>query len=123
MSFRQTALAIVLTTAAAPAAFANSGSTWIGGEIGFTDHAITGQRTRAEVKQDLANFRISPVTHDGYDVVGGEIGYVPHQHRYVIRDGVRVHADDFTTRMGSGPAPSQQLQRPAFDPYANGGPN
>jgi len=74
MSIRS--LVIVLAAVAAPAAFASSGATWVGGEIGFTDHAITGQRTRAQVQQEFEAFRNHPVSSDGAVFIQGELGYV-----------------------------------------------
>lgn len=108
MSFRKSALAVVLAAAAAPAAFATSGATWIGGEIGYVDHAIAGQRTRGEVRQEFLAFRSNPVTHDGYDVIGGEIGYAPHQHKYTWSNGKKVHADAYTASMGNSAGPAMQ---------------
>lgn len=101
MSFHRTALALVLAAAAAPAAFASSGATWVGGEAGFAEHAVTGQRTRAQVQQEFLEFRKNPVTHDGYDFIGGEIGYAPHRHKYVWSNGSKVHADGYTATMGN----------------------
>lgn len=76
MPFRKTALAFLIAAAAAPAAFADSGSTWIGGEAGFAEHAVNGQRTRAQVEQEYLSFRDHPVYPDGTVFVQGEAGYV-----------------------------------------------
>lgn len=108
MSFRKSALAVVIASAVAPAAFAASGATWIGGEAGFAEHAFNGPRTRAQLQQEFLEFRKNPVTHDGYDFNGGEIGYVPHQHKYTWSNGAKVHADGYTANMGNAAAPAAQ---------------
>lgn len=76
MSFRKTAFAFIVAAAAAPVAFADTGSTWIGGEAGFADHAVTGERTRAAVRQELRAFRDHPAYLDGTVFIQGEAGYV-----------------------------------------------
>lgn len=106
MNIRKTILALSVAAAAAPAAFASSGATWVGGEAGFAEHAVAGQRTRAQVQQEFLEFRKHPVTHDGYDFIGGEIGYVPHQHKYVQSNGKKVHADGYAATMGNTAAPA-----------------
>lgn len=93
MLVRQTVLAFALAGLAIPAAFANSGDTWVGGEIGFETHAVQSTRTRAQVTQELLAFRNNPVTADGGRFVGGEAGYVPPQHTYAFQDGRLVHTD------------------------------
>lgn len=93
MSIRNTAFALALAGAAIPAAFAGSGSTWVGGELGFETHAVQSGTSRAEVQKELLAFRNSPVTADGGMIVGGEAGYVPPQHSYAFRGGALVHTD------------------------------
>ena len=117
MKFRQTALAIVLVAAGVPTAFADSGSTWIGGEIGFRSHPVQSQLTRAEVLQELEAFRKNPVTSDGGLLVGGELGYVAHQHAYGDQSGSPVHMDRFpATRaaMGNAAAPLSDAEHRAM---------
>jgi hypothetical protein len=112
MSFRTTATAIVLAAAAAPAAFAANGATWVGGEAGFREHPIQSQVTREQVRRDLLAFKAQPMDASGGRHVGGEEGYVPHQHTYVVRDGVKVHTAGFAATMGMRPAaPYEPTQR------------
>ena len=103
MSFRTITTALVLAAAATPGAFAAT-STWIGGEAGFRESWTPSQVTREQVLQDLQAFKANPVDATGGRFVGGEQGYVPHQHTYVVREGVKVHTDGFTATMGMGPA-------------------
>jgi hypothetical protein len=120
--------AAALSAAAIPAAFATSGSTWVGGEIGFTSHPTQSQASRSQV-QEGAQQR-GATTADGYDVVGGELGYAPHQHRYVTAaDGQRQHADSYPARsLGAAPAPPPSAPagtRPSWPSAQDlmGGPN
>jgi hypothetical protein len=76
MSFRNTTVALILAAAAAPAAFADTGSTWVGGEAGFAEHSVAGQRTREQVRQEYLQFRDHPVLSDGTILLPGEAGYV-----------------------------------------------
>jgi hypothetical protein len=93
MSFRNTVLALALSGAAIPAAFADTGSSWVGGEVGFETHAVQSTRSRTEVQREYLAFRNNPVTSDGGRIVGGEAGYLPPQHSYAFQDGRLVHTD------------------------------
>ena len=93
MLFRNTAVALALAGSFVPAAFANSGSSWVGGEAGFQDHALQSAKSRAEVRNEFLAWRRNPVTSDGGLAVGGEAGYIPPQHSYAFRDGKLVHTD------------------------------
>ena len=93
MSVLKTVLALALAGAAIPAAFANSGSTWVGGEQGFATHAVQSTRSHADVQKEFLAFRNNPVTADGGRAVGGEAGYVPAQHSYAIQGGRLIHTD------------------------------
>lgn len=106
MTIRKTILAAALTAAAIPAAFASSGSTWVGGEIGFESHPVQSTKSRAEVISEYQSFQRNPVTADGGVQVGGEVGYVPHQHTFTFQSGQRVHADQFAS---SGPVQARTM--------------
>lgn len=80
MMFRKTVFTLALAGAAIPAAFANSGSTWVGGELGFETHAVQSTKSRSDVQKELEAFRKNPITADGGMLVGGEVGYIPPQH-------------------------------------------
>ena len=116
---------MVLIAAAAaafiPAAFADTGSTWVGGEIGFASHPTQSSRTREQVRAELMTF-----VREGGQLARGELSLLPHQHTYKMQGGVAVHADPYGT-MGNvaapTPAPRPQSVRPTWDPYFNGGPN
>lgn len=77
MLFRKTIFALALTGAVLPAAFANSGVTWVGGERGFEFHAQKSTKSRAEVQKELEAFRQNPVTADGGSLTGRDAGYIP----------------------------------------------
>jgi hypothetical protein len=108
MSFRTITTALALAAAATPAAFAAPGATWVGGEIGFQESPFRSQVSREQVRQDLMSFKANPVDAAGGRFVGGEQGYVPHQHTYVVREGMKVHTDGFAATMGMGPAAPYQ---------------
>lgn len=93
MLFRKTAVALALAGAVIPAAFATSGATWVGGEMGFETHAPQSTKSRADVQREYQAFRKNPVTADGGTLVGGEAGYIPAQHSYAFRNGKLVHTD------------------------------
>ena len=93
MSFRKTVSALALVGATIPAAFANSGSTWVDGELGFQTHAVQSTKSRADVQKELETFRKSPVIADGGTLVGGEVGYLPPQHSFAFQGGKLVHTD------------------------------
>lgn len=93
MSVFKSILALALAGAALPAAFAGSGSTWVGGEQGFETHAVQSQLTRSDVQREFLAFRANPVTADGGRLVGGEAGYVAPQHSYAFQGGKLVHTD------------------------------
>lgn len=95
MSIRKTTFATLLTAVIAAPAFAGSGITFVGGERGFEFHALPSTTTRAQVKQDLVDWRSNPVAGDGYREVGGERGWEAPQHAYVFQNGTLVHADAF----------------------------
>ncbi len=121
MTFHKTILALALAAAAAPAAFANSGSTWVGGEAGFQTHAPQGAMSREQVRSELGAFRNHPVTSDGYELVQGELGNVRHQHAFEERKGVLGHAAGAT--MGNAAAVGVQPAGRTIGPMMNGGPN
>lgn len=93
MLFHKTVFALALAGAALPAAFANSGSNWIGGERGFEFHAGQSTKSRADVKKELEAFRKNPVTADGGTLIGTDARYIPPQHSYAFQDGKLVHTD------------------------------
>lgn len=93
MLFRKTVFALALAGAAIPAAFANSGSAWVGGELGFEAHAVQSIKSRANIQKEYQAFRKNPVSADGGTLSGGEVGYIPPQHSYAFQDGKLIHTD------------------------------
>lgn len=93
MLFRKNAVVLALAGTLSPVAFADSGSTWVGGEAGFQEHTVQSTKSRAEVRNEFLASRANPVTPDGGLAVGGEAGYIPPQHSYAFRDGKLVHTD------------------------------
>ena len=115
MAFQKYVFAVAVALGALPAAFANSGSAWVGGEAGFETHASHVGKTRAEVRAELEDF-----IRNGGSVASGELDYLPpHQHTYVVQDGRTVH-DDNARSTGKAAAP---VRYERLDPYLNGGPN
>lgn len=112
MSLRTITAAFLLAAAITPAALASSGSTWAGGEAGFVDHPMPSQVTRAQVRDELLAFLRNPVDSTGGRLVGGEQGYVPHQHSYVVKNGSKVHSDGFAATMGINAAvPGERVEK------------
>jgi len=93
MLFRKTIFALALTGAVLPAAFANSGVTWVGGERGFEFHAQKSTKSRAEVQKELEAYRKSPMTADGGTWEGRDARYTSPQHSYAFQGGKLVHTD------------------------------
>lgn len=93
MLFRKTVFALALVGAAIPAAFANNGTTWVGGERGFEFHANTSTKSRADVQKELEAFRKNPTTADGGKMVSTNIGYINPQHSYASQGGKLIHTD------------------------------
>jgi hypothetical protein len=92
MSIRKTIVALALVAAALPAAFANSHTGWAGNERGVS-LIEASTKTRAEVMQELQDFRNNPVAADGSKFTNNERGFVPAQHSYAFQGGALVHTD------------------------------
>lgn len=113
MSIKKTVIALALSAIIAPAAFADNGWTWIGGEAGWQAHAMSGTKSRAAVIQELAETHKNPETiaADGWRQVGGEIGFLPPQHASKFVNGKWVHADQFdhgTPKPGLSLSPAER---------------
>jgi len=67
---------LALVSAVALPAGATSGVTQVGGEVGFTTHAMPATRTRTDVLIELETWKRNPVTADGWREVGGEAGWM-----------------------------------------------
>ena len=98
MSIRKTIVAFALVAAAIPAAFANSHTGWAGNERGVSlieanTNTSPSTKTRAEVMQELQDFRNNPVFADGSKFVNNERGFIFAQHSYAFQGGALVHTD------------------------------
>ena len=96
MLVRKFVFVLALAGATMPAAFANSGNTWMGAERGMEPHAMPSSsgKTRAEVKQELSAFASNPVLADGGKTTGNNGDhYVFKEHSYARQDGKIVHTD------------------------------
>ncbi|WP_275098306.1 DUF4148 domain-containing protein [Sedimenticola hydrogenitrophicus] len=93
MSIKKSVIALTLSAFIVPAAFADSGWSWVGGQIGWAPHATPSSKSRAEVNQELENFRDNPVDAAGWSYAGNELGYLPPQHSYRIENGKLAHDD------------------------------
>ena len=94
MSLRKTVFVLALVSTSIPAAFASSGLTPVGGEVGFETHVMPGTKNRSDVQKDLQTFRKNPVAADGGTLVGGEVGYEFAKHSYALQGGKLVHTDN-----------------------------
>lgn len=82
MSIRKMIVAAAVAPVAVPATFAETGSTWVGGELGFDSHAVHGPKSRAQVRAELEQYR------DGVSIASSDLDYLPpHQHNHIVRDG------------------------------------
>ena len=120
MSFRKSVFVLALVTASIPAAFANGGSTWVGGELGFESHPVQSNKSRAVVQKEFETFRANPVTSDGGTLVGGEAGYVRPQHSYALQGGKLVHTDTIAHNTRKPSLAMTQMERQLFkEQYTN----
>lgn len=120
MSFRKSVFVLALVSASIPAAFANSGSTWVGGELGFESHPVQSNKSRAVVQKEFEAFRANPVTSDGGTLVGGEAGYVHPQHSYAFQCGKLVHTDTIAHNTPKPSLTMTQVERQLFkEQYTN----
>lgn len=66
------------------------------GEIGyrfFPEH-VANTKSRAQVDQELRQFRQAPLSNDGqFRYAGPEVGWVLEPHAFSWRDGALVHSD------------------------------
>lgn len=73
MKFRFSLIALV--SAVSLPALATSGITQVGGEAGFTTHAMPSAKSRADLTKELEAWKRNPVTADGWREVGGDAGW------------------------------------------------
>ena len=102
MSVRTNVIAIALATLAAPAAFAQSSSVFVGGERGWVDGPVKSSTTHQQVTNEYLQFRNNPVMADGGRYVGGQAGYVFPQHIVAFQNGSLVCVD----KIAHNPAPA-----------------
>jgi hypothetical protein len=93
MSIRTNVIAIALATLAAPAAFAQSSSVFVGGERGWIDGPVQSSTTHQQVTNEYLRFHSNPVMADGGRYVGGEVGYLFPQHIVAFQNGTLVCVD------------------------------
>lgn len=109
MSIRKVILAMAVSSAFVPAAFASSGAIWVGGEAGYVTHALEGGLSREQVRAELDAFLSA-----GGVTGSGETGYrqPPHQHTYTTAaNGQRVH-DDKAVMGNVGMLPASSITKP-----------
>lgn len=117
---RKTVLSLALTCVSIPTAFASSGATWVGGELGFKPHALQSTSSRADVQREFEAFRGNPMTADGGRIVGGEAGYVPPQHSYAFQGGKLIHTDTIAHNTPKPSLSMSEAERRLFqEQYAN----
>jgi hypothetical protein len=112
-------LAAAFAVASIPAAFADTGVTWVGGETGFTTHPVQSTTTRALVRAELMKFQ-----SDGGQLARGEFALMPHELAPKMKGDIPARADPYGV-MGNAadPARAPQSAHPTRDPYFSGGPN
>ncbi|MES2972286.1 MAG: DUF4148 domain-containing protein [Pseudomonadota bacterium] len=93
MSLSKVLVSVALAAVAVQTAYASSGASFAGGEVGFIPHNTPGTMTRAQVEQELLASGQNKAATDGVQFVGGEVGYFSTAHSYKFDGGKLVHAD------------------------------
>jgi hypothetical protein len=93
MSFQKTVFILALVGATIPVAFANSGSTPVGGEKGFETHKMPITQSRAEVKKEAQAVRNHLATAHGVTQVNSEAGNALTQHSHSLQNGTLINTD------------------------------
>ncbi len=75
-------------------------------EQSFTTLGVPAAKTRAEVVTELAAFRRTPVSADGWEYVGGERGWALLPHTFDFVGGKLTHSDQFDH---GGPKPTLSM--------------
>lgn len=96
LKFR-TALIAAVAAAFIPAAFADTGATWVGGEVGFVSHPVQSTRTREQVRNELMTFQ-----REGGQLARGELSFMPREafQSSKTREEVRAELVAFTREGG-----------------------
>ncbi len=106
MTIKKTLIALSFGIFAVPFASADSGMTWVGGEIGYEFHVMPSTKSRAEVLKELRAFKANPEGADGWRFESAAVGWVPPTHEYVFENGRLKHVGN----MGhDSPRPSLQM--------------
>ncbi len=93
MLFRKAVFVLALVGSTIPVAFANSGSTWVGGEKGFESHPMPSTNSRADVENEARAVRNHLATAHGVTQVNGEsVNNLP-QHGHRLQNGTLANAD------------------------------
>lgn len=106
MTIKKTLIALSFGIFTVPFASANSGTTWVGGELGYEFHVMPSTKSRAEVVDELRAFRANPVAADGWHYVGGDAGWAPPKHEYAFENGRLEHVGNTAD---NSPRPSLQM--------------
>ena len=93
MSVRNNAFVLAIAAMALPAAFAQTTSTFVGGEAGWVDRPVQSTLTTEQVRRAYEAFRANPVAPDGGRYVGGEAGFIYPQHILALQNGKLVCVD------------------------------
>jgi hypothetical protein len=72
----KTLIALSIAAAAVPTAFANSGSTFVGGEAGHATHPTRSSVSLTQLQAEYEAFRAHPVMADGTVFINGELGFM-----------------------------------------------
>ena len=91
MFFKKTVFVLALVGATIPVAFANSGSTPVGGEKGFETHKMPITKSRAEVKKEAQAVRNHLAAEHGVTQVNSEAGSALTQHSHSLQNGTLVN--------------------------------
>ncbi len=87
MTIKKSIIALSFSVLVVPFASADSGATWVGGEVGYAFHVMPSTKSRAEVLEEMRAFRLAPVAGDGWRHVGGEAGWAPPTPEYAFNNG------------------------------------
>lgn len=93
MTSLKTVLALTFAIVALPAAFANNGTTTMKNEKGFEYHASPNPKSRAEVRNELTQYRASPEGVNSLAMLRVDRQFSRPAHSYALQGGNVVHTD------------------------------
>jgi len=95
--FHKIVFSAAVAAAFVPAAFADSGATWVGGEVGFVSHPVQSTTTREQVRAELKTFQ-----REGGQLARGELSLMPRESFQSTKTREQVRAELMTFQREGG---------------------